>query len=185
MRVRGEAIALTEGIIKSMATSRLMLMATAAFALVAGLVTAGAGGMWYSAVRQEKRPNAGNPGQETRQTVATAQVTQGSPRPAATDPATDQGPFKVLIQVADAEGRRLSGADVAASVSYVSNAGSFEPILERSRTDGAGKVPLEVARERSGATAFSASVWAYQPGHAIAVTSVSFARKRPSPIRSP
>ena len=118
MRVRGEAIALTEGITKSTVNARLVLMATAAFALVAGLVTAGAGGMRYSAVRQEKPPNPGIPGRETRLAVATAQVTQGSPRPAARDPARDQGPLKVLIQVADAEGRRLSGADVAASVSY-------------------------------------------------------------------
>jgi RNA polymerase sigma factor (sigma-70 family) len=180
-----EAIALTEGIIKSMANARMMLMATAAFALVVGMVTAGAGGMRYSAVRQEKRPNAGITGQETRQAVENAQVTQGSPRPAATDPATDQGPFKVLIQVADAEGRRLSGADVAASVSYVSNAGSLEPFLERTRTDADGQVPLEFARERSAATVWSANVWAYQPGRAIAVTSVSFARKRPSPIVIP
>jgi hypothetical protein len=114
VRVRGEAIALTEGITKSTVNARLVLMATAAFALVAGLVTAGAGGMRYSAVRQEKPPNAGIPRQETRQSLATAQVTKGSPRPAA----TDEGPLKVLIQVADAEGRRLSGADVAASVSY-------------------------------------------------------------------
>jgi hypothetical protein len=38
-------------------------------------------------------------------------------------------------------------------------------------------VRLEVARDRAGARAHSANVWAYQPGRAIARTDVSFAKK--------
>ena len=177
--VSAEAVALMEGIIKSMTNAKLVLMATAA--LIVGLVTAGAGWIGYSAIRQEHPQRTGTPAQEARRPFAAAQVSPGSPHAAA----TDQGPLRVQIQVADPEGRLLSGADVVVSVSYASSSGSLEPILKRSRTDAAGKVPLEVARERSGVTALSASVWAYQPGRAIAVTSVSFARKRPSPIVIP
>ena len=162
-----------------MANARLIL--TAAAALIVGLVTASAGGIGYPAIRQKNPPLTGTPGQEVRRPVAAADVSRGSHLPAL----TDQGPLKVLIQVTDSEGRLLSGANVVVSVSYASSSGSLEPILERSRTDGAGKVPLEIARERSAATVRSASVWAYQPGRAIAVTSVSFARERPSPIVIP
>jgi hypothetical protein len=37
---------------------------------------------------------------------------QGPPRPAATKPATDQGPLMIQVEVADPQGRRLSGADI-------------------------------------------------------------------------
>ena len=50
--VSAEAVALVEGIIKSMTNAKLMLVMAAV--LIAGLVTAGAGVMGYSAIRQEK-----------------------------------------------------------------------------------------------------------------------------------
>ena len=177
--VSAEAVALMEGIIKSMTNAKLMLMATAA--LIAGLVTAGAGVMGYSAIRQENPPRAGNPGQEARQPVAAAQVTQGPPRPAATKPATDQGPLMIQVEVVDPEGRRLSGADVVVMVWYARSSGSIESVLERTRTDGAGQVQLEVARERPGARVRSANVWAYQPGRAIAMTTRPLLTGKASP----
>ncbi len=178
--VSAEAVALMEGIIKSMTNAKLMLMATAV--LIAGLVTAGAGVMGYSAIRQENPPRVSNPGQEARQPVAAAQVTQDPPRPAATKPATDQGPLMIQVEVVDPEGRRLSGADVAVTVWYASSSGSIESVLERTRTDGAGQAQLEVARERPGATVHSANVWAYQPGRAIAVRPECLVRQKSVPL---
>jgi RNA polymerase sigma factor (sigma-70 family) len=175
--VSAEAIALMEGIIKSMTNARLMLVATAV--LIAGLVTAAAGVMGYPAIRQENPPRAGNPGQDVRQPAA------------ATKPATDQGPLLIQVNVVDPEGRRLSGADVAVDVSYVRSSGSIESIFERIRTDDAGQAQLAVARERPDASwARTANVWSYQRGRAIAVTSFgsgvsgSFG-KRASPLVVP
>jgi len=178
--VSAEAVALMEGIIKSMTNAKLMLMATAV--LIAGLVTAGAGVMGYSAIRQENPPRAGTPGQEARQPVAASQITQGPPRPAATKPATDQGPLTIQVEVVDPEGHRLSGADVAVTVWYSRGSGDSESVLERTRTDGAGQVQLEVARERPGAIVQFANVWAYQPGRAIATTAVLLRGKASPPL---
>ncbi len=127
-----------------------MLMATAA--LIAGLVTAGAGAMGYSAMRQQNPPRAGNPVQGVRQPVAAPQGAQGPPRPAATKPAADQGPLMMQVEVVDPEEHRLSGADIALEVLYASNSGSIESVFERTRTDGDGQARLEVARERPGAS---------------------------------
>ncbi len=175
--VSAEAVALMEGIIKSMSNVKLMLVTTAV--LIAGLVTAGAGVMGYSAIRQENPPRGGNAGQDVRQRCGRS-ATKAPPRP----PATDQGPLMIQVEVADPEGRRLSGADVAVEVFYVRNSGSSESVFERTRTDAAGQAQLEVARERPGASwARAANVWAYQPGRAIAVASFGsgqsglFARK--------
>ena len=108
--VSSETVALVEGIIKSMTNVKLMLMA--ASVLFAGLVAAGAGVMGYSASRQENPPRASHPGQQTRHPVAASQVTEGPPGPGATKPATDQGPLMIQVEVADPQGRRLSGADI-------------------------------------------------------------------------
>ena len=94
------------GIIKSMTNAKLVLMMAAV--LIAGLLTAGAGVMGHSAIRQENPPRAGNPGQEPRQEVAPSQVGQDPPRPAGTKPATDQGPVMIQAEVVDPEGRRLT-----------------------------------------------------------------------------
>ncbi len=181
--VSAEAVALMEGFIRSMANSKLMVVA--AVTLIAGLVTAGAGVVAHPAFRQENPARAGNPGPVAPKPVADAPASQGSPRPADAKPGADQGPIAMQVQVVDSEGHRLSGADVAVTVSYASNSGSFAPILHRVQTDRDGRAQLEVVRERTGAWALSANVWAFQPGHAIAVTSLSFARKRPSPIVIP
>jgi len=150
--------------------------------MVRAMMPAGAGVMGYSAIRQQNPPRASSPGQEARQPVAAAQVTQGPPRPAATKPVTDQGPLMIQVEVVDPEGRRLAGADVAVKVSYSRGAGNNESILERIKTNGAGQVQLEVARERPGATVNTASVWAYQPGRAIAATNVSLTAKAPPSV---
>jgi len=179
--VSAEAVALMEGIIKSTTNAKLMLMTAAV--LIAGLLTAAVGVMGYSAIRQENPPRTDHPGQDARQPVAAPHVTQSPPHPAATKPVTDQGPLITQVEVVDPQGRRLSEADVAVVVSYVRNSGSTETVVKRSRTDGAGQAQLEIARERPDARAHSAHVWAYRPGHAIAVVSAgsgvsgSFARK--------
>jgi len=178
--VSAEAVALMEGVIKSMANAKLMLVATAV--LIAGLVTAGAGVMAYSAVRQKTPRRASNPGQEVRQPSAAAPVAQDQSRPPAMKPATDQGPLMIQVEVVDPQGRRLAGADVAVTVSYDGGAGNIESILERARSDGAGQVHLEVGRERPGAIVVGPSVWAYQPGRAIATTAVVLRGRKSPPM---
>ena len=103
--VSAEAVALMEGVIKSVMTARLILMGTVA--LMAGVVTAGAGVMAYSAILQKYPPPAVAPSDDARQTV-----TQELPRPAAAKPAADQGPLAIQVDVVDSEGHRVSGADV-------------------------------------------------------------------------
>ncbi len=178
--VSAEAVALMEGILESMTNAKLTLVMAAV--LIVGLLTAGAGVMGHSATRHEQPARGGQPSPEARQEVAASQVTQGPPGPVATKAATDQGPLIIQVNVADPQGRRLFGADVAAAIFYARNTGS-ESVFERTRTDGTGQAQLTVARERPGAWAHSADVWAYQPGRAIAVSSAgsgasgSFARK--------
>ena len=100
--VSAEAVALMEGIVKSMTNAKLILVTAAV--LFAGLVTARAGVMGYSAIRAENPALAGAPQQEARQPAAAAQVAQEAPRPAATKPATDQGPLVIQAEVVDPQG---------------------------------------------------------------------------------
>ena len=178
--VSAEAVALVENVIKSMTYSKLMLVMAAV--LIGGLLTVGVGVLRYSANLQAKPAIARDRGQEPRREVAASQVKQDPPRAAGAKPATNQGPLTLQVEVVDPEGRRLTGADVVVTVSYAASAGFSEPVVERIRTDGAGRGRLEVALERSGARAFSASLWAYQPGRAVAVKSVSFARRAPPSV---
>ena len=168
--VSAEAVALMEGVIKSLTNARLILIATAA--LMAGLVTAGAGEMGYSAIRQESLQRTGRTGPEARQPIAVAQVAQGPPLPPAAKPATDQGPLVIGVEVVDSEGHRLSGADVVVTLWYSRGFGNNEAVVERTRTDGAGRVQFKVARERPGSRIRSADVWAHQAGRAFATTNV-------------
>ena len=98
---------------------------------------------------------------------------QDPPRPADTKPAADQGPLVIQAEVVDPEGHRLSGVDVVATIWYPRSSEDSGVVLERDRSDAQGQVRLEVARERPGAKVSYASVWAYQPGRAIATTNVS------------
>ena len=178
--VSTEAILLMEGIIKSMTNARLMFMA--ASVLVAGLLTACAGVMAYSASQQEKATPQRNPGNTNRRLAAAREIAQNSPRPAGTKAGTDQGPLKIQVQVVDRQGRRLSGADVVTQIWYSRGSETNEPILERSKTDGAGHVQLEIAREYPGARALSAHIWAYQPGRTIAMSNVLLTGKVSPPV---
>jgi hypothetical protein len=173
--VSAEAVVLMEGIIKSMTNAKLMLMMAAV--LIAGLVTAGAGVMGYSATRPENPALALAPPSQARQPAATARVAQDPPRPAGMKPATNQGPVVIRAAVVDPEGRRLSGVDIAVSVWYSGVSGVTEAFLERTKTDGAGQVRLEIASERSGAIVHHADIWAYQSGRAVATSHVLLTRK--------
>jgi RNA polymerase sigma factor (sigma-70 family) len=172
--VSAEAVALMESVIKSMTHSKLMLVLAAV--LVAGMLTVGVGVIGHSANRQDKPAIARDRGQEPPREVVVSQVKQDPPRAAGAKPAADQGPLTLQVEVVDPEGRRLPEADVVVMVAYARSSGLSEPVVERIRTDGAGRVRLDVAPERSGARAFSASLWAYQPGRAVAVKNVSFTR---------
>ena len=141
--------------------------------LIAGLVTAGAGVLGYSATRAENPAAAVTPEQAASPPATAAPVAQDPPRPAATKPAANPGPLVVQVEVVDPEGHRLSGAEVVATISYTRGTENADSVLERARSDGQGQVRLEVARERPGAKVQGAFVWAYQPGHAMATTSFS------------
>ncbi len=168
--VASESVASMEGTIRQMTNAKLTQMPAAV--LIAGLVTAGAGAMGYSAILGENPPSARVPRQEARQPVAAAQMTPGPARAAATKPATDQVPLMIQVAVVDADGRRLSGADVAVKAWYSRGSGETEPVLKRTTTDVAGHAQVEVARERPGAKLHHATFWAYQSGRAFATTSV-------------
>ncbi len=133
-----------------------------ATALFAALATAGACVMGYPAT-QDVTP------------------TQAAPRPEVAKPAVDQGPLMIQVDVVDSEGHRLPGADVVVRLFYSRGSGNAEPVIERTKTDGAGHVRLEVARERPGAVLRSASVWAYQPGRALATSNVLLTGKASPP----
>ena len=172
--VSSETVELMEVIIKSMATTKLMLMTSGV--LAAGMAIIGAGVMGYSITRDEAASLASHPGQEVHQPVPDPRLAQAPPRPAAAKAVTDHGPVAIQVQIADPQGRRLAGADVCMTIWYAGHSAHLEPVVEQARTDGTGTVQFEAARERPGATLHSASVWAYQSGRAFAATNVSFAR---------
>ena len=126
---------------KSMTNARLMLMACAA--LIGGLITAGAGLMGQAVIHHENPPRASQPGQEPP-------FVQSAPGAIAAKPSADQGPLAIQVDVVDPEGRRLPGVDVLVRLSYPRSSGNAEPVIERSRTDGAGHVQFEVVREQPG-----------------------------------
>jgi hypothetical protein len=155
-----------KGSVKSMTTIKLIRVSSAV------LVAAWAGMLGYSATRPENPVPALAPQQEARQPAVAPPIAQDPPRPADTKPSTDQGPLVIQAEVVDPEGRRLSGADVAVTFVYARSSGALEMVPERSRSNAEGQVRLEVARERPGAKLSHAILWAYQPGRAIATTSV-------------
>ncbi len=144
--VSAEAIALMEGIVKSMTTAKVIFV-TAAI-LIAGLVTAGAGVLGYSATHAENPAPAVTPEQAASPPATAAPVAQDPPRTTATKPAANPGPLVVQIEVVDPEGHRLSGAEVVTTISYTRGTENADSVLERARSDGQGQVRLEVARER-------------------------------------
>ena len=89
-----------------------MLMAAAV--LIAMLVTAGAGVMGYSAIRQENPPRGNVQARRLAKRLRPLKLTQGLP-PRRRRDETGRGSRSLVIQVevVDQEGRRLPGADVA------------------------------------------------------------------------
>jgi len=168
--VSAEPIALMEGIIKTMTNAKVIRVMAAV--LIAGLTAAGAGVLGYCATRQERPLPPSIPGQKARRPAAAALVAQDPARPAGTKPAADQGPLMIRAEVVDPEGLCLPGADVTVTVWYARAAGTNESVLERTASNGDGRVDVKVARERPGARVTYAAVWAYQAGRAIATSNV-------------
>ncbi len=182
--VSAEAIALLDGALAAMTKTKLMLMA--ATVLTAMLLTAGAGLMAFSATRQENAPRGNRPGQEGRQAGAATEPAQRPSPPAAatTKPAVEKGPVVIQAEVVDQDGRRLPGADVLINVRYSRGADDQESTSEPLKTNGEGRVRLELARERPGAKLYSTYVWAHQPGRALATAAVLLGgNSPPAPIR--
>ena len=145
-----------------------------ATALIAVLVTAGAGAMGYPAIRDVISAEASHPMQEPP-------VAQAPPGSTGAKPGADQGPVVIQVDVLDSEGHRLSGADVVVRLYYSRSSGNSEQVIERIKTDGAGHVQLEVARERQSGILRSARVSAYEPGRALAMSTVLLTGKASPP----
>ena len=158
-----------KGVIESMTHSRLIH--GNALLLIFALATAVAN-MGYPAVDAESRPLAGDPVQDARQPVVGFHATQRLPGLATAKPASDQGPVVIQVEVVDPDKKHLAGADVVVPVWYSRSSGTPELVVERARSNGEGRVRLEIARDRPNAKVSHLSVWAYQPGRAIATTSV-------------
>ncbi len=157
---------------KTTTNAKVTLMT--ATALIAALVTAGAGVIGYPAIWELTPPQASHRIQEPP-------VAQRPPHAAAAKPSADQDLLLMQIQVVDPDGRRLPAVDVFVTLYYARGVGFAEPVIEQSRSDGEGQARLELRRERQGARLHSGSVWAYRAGRAIAAINVSFA-KETSPI---
>ena len=115
-----------------------------ATALIAVLVTAGAGAMGYPAIRDVIPAEASHPIQEPP-------VAQAPPRPAATKPAADQGPVDDPGRSRRSGGPPSAGGRCRVMLWYSRSSGKDEPVIERTKTDNAGHAQVEVARERRGA----------------------------------
>jgi RNA polymerase sigma factor (sigma-70 family) len=168
--VSAEAIALMEGFVRSMTMAKLILVTAAV--LFAGLATAGAGVLAYSPPRRNDPPLVIAPENQAPQppTPAPAAVAPNAQNAA---PAKDQGPLVIQVAVVDSEDRKLSGVDVLVTITYPRASESPKHAVERAVSDHDGRVRVKVAPERGGEMASHVTIWAHQPGRAIAVSSIS------------
>jgi hypothetical protein len=99
-------------------------------------------------------------------------------------PVANEGALVLEAEVVDPEKRPIPGAQVVVSVSY--SRGTEEPdvVTERRVADARGRVRLEVARERPGATLNTAAFWAYTPGRAMQFTTIPLGDKASPPTSS-
>ena len=175
--VSAEAIALMEGIVKSMTTAKLIFVTAAV--LIAGLVTAGAGVLGQAATHPK------NPAPEVALQKPVRQPgAQDPPRPAVTKPAADQAPLVLQAEVVDSQGDPLSDVEIGAAISYQGGSKAGKLVFERTTTNDQGQARLEIARESPNGRLLGAVVWAYQSGRALTLTAIPLSvRTSPPPIR--
>ncbi len=160
-----------EGIVRSMTNTRLMI-ATAA-TLFAGLVTAGAGVLAHSPPRQND-PLAGIAGQKTTPQppagapAAAKPIAQDAPRPGGATPVKDRGPVVIQAVVVDPQGHGLAGVDVLVTIGYARPMEDLEWVPERAVSDHDGRIRVEGRARTPDGQVVGGTIWAYQPGRAIA-----------------
>jgi hypothetical protein len=94
-----------------------------------------------------------------------------------------QAPAALMGVVVDPDGKVLAGVEILLSCGRTPD--GRVPVIDRARTDQAGKFRIELpAQERLGEfEAYWGGVWAYQPGKALACTKWSRLEKEPEPVR--
>ena len=135
--VSAEAVALMDGMLKSLASTRLILMTASILSL--GLAIAGLGGIAYSAMRQENGPRAGNPGQDVRPSAAAPQSAPEPSRTTVTKASSEKGPVWLDVEVVDPEGRPLARADLVVRIRYVRGPDNKDSVVVHSQTDAHGR----------------------------------------------
>jgi RNA polymerase sigma factor (sigma-70 family) len=176
--VSAEAIALVEGVIKSMKNARLMLVA--ASVLFASLLTAGASVLGFAATRRNEPISAIASQNQAPQPAAAAPVV--GPPIVRSSPAQDRGPLVIQAVVVDSQGRNLSGVDVNVSISFPRPAEGEETPDKRTVSDSEGRIRVEIARERVDGKRAGAIIWAYQPGRALARASTATLQAASPPV---
>jgi Carboxypeptidase regulatory-like domain len=192
-----EAIALMETTMKSMMIGRAVVGTAALLAAI--LFTAGVGVMAYSGFRLENGSGPGgaagaaaivlerNSQEKARvQTPArAAELPAPSPaqKPAAKGPSGSSGPILIEVETVDSQGKPLSGVAVGVSVSYAPRRLAELSGMVRSMTDEHGKAPSTRVEVTPGEQARSATIWAYKPGRALGLMSLSIAEKSSVPVR--
>ncbi len=183
--VSAEAVALMEGVVKSMTTVKLMIMTAAV--VLAGLITAGAGVLAYSPPRPNDARLAIAPPNHIPQPPAAAPaavppIAQNPPPPDRATPPKDRGPLVIQAEVVDSQGQRLSGVDINVAISYLKQSEDWQRVTDIAVSDRDGRIRAQFPRERPDGTAISAEIWAHRPGLALALADFVVLRAATPPV---
>jgi hypothetical protein len=100
-------------------------------------------------------------------------------------PADVSSPVVIEAETVDAQGKPLTGVNLALLLYYSSSRNRAEPPIQETLSDAQGRARLRVNPLPSGEQAETAILWAYMPGHALTIsTRIVFAEKSPpAPVR--
>ena len=174
-----ETIALMEGTLRTMVTTRFVLRLASLVAV--GFIAVGAGAMAYSALgRVESSPpgRSANEGlvereggrleEETGEAPSPAPKREPSQRPVARagGPSNPRGPFLIQAETVDVQGKALSGVELGLSVSYLPRSALEESRMQRGTSDAQGRFRMQVVEGGAGKPIVYVELWAYKPGRA-------------------
>jgi Carboxypeptidase regulatory-like domain len=108
---------------------------------------------------------------------------QDVPRPSSPRKAAGGDPLVFQAEVIDPAGAAQSDVEVIVALEYWQRSGIHRQVLERIRTDQAGRIRLKVAREGPGERLASARIWAHRPGRGVAESAIALSNKTPRPMR--
>src|SRR5262249_48877656 len=145
------------------------------------LFAAGAAFVSIAATQRAASRRAGDLGDAVPETVAISLAAQ-APTAAPAPPAPNNRRVVIQAEVVDQDGRRLFGAEILVNMRYSGGAQEQESMFERTRSDGEGHIRIELARDLPDARLYSADVWAYQPGRALATSAVYLGADTPPPV---